>query len=56
MIYPVTGWFKRTQYDDKIAISIADLVENTWLTRYTRQTKIMYDQGSELIDHEFKNT
>ena len=32
-IYPVTGWFKLTQYDQKIATSIANLVESTWLTR-----------------------
>ena len=25
-IDPVTGWFKITQYDDKISISIANLV------------------------------
>ena len=29
VIYPVKGWFKITQYNDKIAISIADLVETT---------------------------
>ena len=34
MIYPVIGWFKIMQYDDKISISIANLVENTCLTGY----------------------
>ena len=53
MIYPVTGWFKITQYDDKIAITISNLVLNTWLTRYPRPMEITYDQGSELIGHEF---
>ena len=29
MIDPVTGWFEIAQYDDKIAASIATLVETT---------------------------
>ena len=29
MINPVTGWFEIAQYDDKKAISIANLVETT---------------------------
>ena len=53
MIEPVTGWFKITQYDDKIAISITILVENTCLTRYPRPIEIMYDQGSEFFGDEF---
>ena len=36
MIDHVTGWFEKTQYDDKIAITIANLVETMWLTRYPR--------------------
>ena len=54
MIDTVTGWFKITQYDDKIAISIANLVETAWLTRYPKPTKITYEQGSEFIGHEFR--
>ena len=38
----------------KKSISIADLVETTWLTRYPRPTKITYDQGSGFIGHEFR--
>ena len=45
MIDPVTVQFKISQYDDKIATSIANLVETMWLTRYTILIKIMYDQG-----------
>ena len=33
MIDHVTGWFEITQYDNKRAISIANLVETMWLTR-----------------------
>ena len=36
MIDPVTGWFEIAQYNDKIAISIADLVETMWMSRYPR--------------------
>ena len=54
MIDPVTGWFEIAQYEDKIAISIADLVETRWLSRYPRPAGITYDQGKEFIDHEFR--
>ena len=33
MIEPVTGWFKRMQYNDKLEIKIANLVETKWSTR-----------------------
>ena len=36
MINCVTGWFEVVQYDDKRAITIANLVETTWLSRYPR--------------------
>ena len=42
MIDPVTGWSKITQYDNKRAISITNLVETTWLTRYPRPMEITY--------------
>ena len=45
MINPVTGWFEIFQYDDKRGISIADLFENTWLSRYPIPLEITYDQG-----------
>ena len=53
MIDSVTGWFEISQYDDKRAISIANLVENMWLSRYPRPIEITYDQGSEFAGHEF---
>ena len=46
MIDPVTGWSQITEYDDKIVISIANLVETTWLNKYPRPIEITYDQGS----------
>ena len=46
MIDHVTGWFQIMQYDNKIVISIVNLVETAWLTRYPRPMEITYDQGS----------
>ena len=46
MIDPVTGWFEIAQYNDKSAISITKLVENTWLSRYSTPIESTYDQGS----------
>ena len=43
MIDPVTGWFEITQYDDKLAISIVNLVETIRLTKYPIPKEITYD-------------
>ena len=34
MIEPVTRWFEVTQYSNKKAMTITNLVETTWLVRY----------------------
>ena len=44
-IDPITVWFKIMEYNDRIVISIVDLVENTWLTSYLCPIEIMHDQG-----------
>ena len=54
MINPITGWFEIAQYDDKRAISIANLVKTTQLYRYPRPIEITYNQGSTFIGHEFR--
>ena len=46
MVDSVTRWFEITKHENKRAISIANLVETTWLTRYPRPMEITYDQGS----------
>ena len=56
MINPVTGWFEIVQYDDKIAITIANLVKTMWLSRYPRPIEIAYDQGEAFIGHKFINS
>ena len=45
MIDPVIEWSEVTQYNDKRAMEIANLVEITWLSRYPRPMGITYDQG-----------
>jgi hypothetical protein len=34
MIDPATGWFEMREIPNKEAITIANLVEQTWFTRY----------------------
>ena len=56
MIDPATGWLEIEQYlEDREAITIANIVENTWLTRYPRPDLCTIDRGSEFIGHQFKN-
>ena len=55
MIDPATGWFEIVQYSDKKSITIANLVEQTWLSRYPWPTLITYDRGSEFIGFKFHN-
>ena len=45
MINPVTGWFEVTQYSNKKATTITNLVETTWMVRYTWSVDITYDRG-----------
>ena len=54
MIDPVTGCFEITQCEDKIAITIADLVETMLLSIYPRRIEITYDQEKDFIGHDFK--
>ena len=56
MIDPVNLWFEITQYNDKREISIANLVETTWLYRYPIPIEITYDQGSESIGCRFRTS
>ena len=42
MVEPATGWFEIMKYDNKRTISIVNLVETIWLTRYPRPMEITY--------------
>ena len=56
MIDPITGCFEVTQYSDKKAMTIANLVENTWIVWYPWPVEITYDQGGEFLSHEFNDS
>jgi len=55
MIDPATGWFEIAEYPDKRSVTIANIVEQQWLSRYPWPQQITYDQGNEFIGHEFSS-
>jgi transposase InsO family protein len=57
MIDPATGWFKIHQYDDKRSITVANIAEQEWFSRYPWPTQITYNRyiGSELIGKDFQS-
>ena len=46
--------FEVSQYDDKKSITVANIVEQQWLTQYPRPSLITLDRGSEFIGQEFR--
>jgi transposase InsO family protein len=54
MIDPATGWFEIQQYDDKQSITVANIVEQEWFSRYPWPTQITFDRGSEFIGQDFQ--
>ena len=54
MIDPVSICCEITQYNEKRAISITNLVETTRLSRYPIPPEITYYQGSEFMVYEFR--
>ena len=55
MIDPATGWFEIAKHDDKCAITVANIIERTWLNRCPWPDKINLDRGKELIRIDFKD-
>ena len=49
MIDPATGWFEMKQVNTKRADVIANLVEQTWLSRYPWPTSLIIDRGTEFM-------
>ena len=49
MIDPATGWFEMRELPNKEAITVANLVEQAWLTRYPWPTQLTYDKGTEFM-------
>jgi hypothetical protein len=55
MIDPATGWFGIVEDTNKSAISILELLHNTWLEHYPQPQFIVYDNGNvEEFKSEFK--
>ena len=54
MIDPATGWFEIQQYDDKRSITVANIAEQEWFSRYPWPTQVTFDRGSEFIGKDFQ--
>jgi hypothetical protein len=54
MIDPATSWFEIQQYDDKQFITVANIVEQEWFSRYPWPRQITFDRGSEFIGQDFQ--
>ena len=55
MIDPATRWFEIKQYNDKKSITVANIVEQEWLTRYPHPYLVTLDRGSKFIGQDFCN-
>jgi len=49
MIDPATRWLEIKEIKNMDALNIANLVEQTWLTRYAWPMKLTYDRGTEFM-------
>jgi transposase InsO family protein len=49
MIDPATGWFEMREIPNKEAFTVANLVEQTWFTRYPWPNQIIFDRGKEFM-------
>jgi len=45
-IDPATGWFEIVEIPDKKSGTLSQLLEQVWLTRYPRPSKIIFDNGT----------
>ena len=46
-IDPATGWFEVTKIPEKNSARISQIFNNTWLSRYPRPQKVIFDNGNE---------
>ena len=49
MIDPATGWFEISEIPNKESHTVAEAVEQTWLSRYPWPTQIILDRGTEFM-------
>ena len=54
MIDPATGWFEIQPCDDKKSITVANIIEQEWFSRYPWPTQVTFDRGSEFIGQDFQ--
>jgi hypothetical protein len=54
MIDPATGWFEIQQYYDKQSITVANILEQEWFSRYPWPTQVTFVRGSKLIGQDFQ--
>lgn len=55
MIDPATSWFEIHQYNDKRSVTVANIAEQEWFSRYPWPSQVTYDRGSEFIGHDFQD-
>ena len=55
MIDPASGWFEIHKYNDKQAITVANIAEQEWFAWYPWPTQITFKRGNEFIGHKFKH-
>lgn len=55
MIDPASGWFKIHQYNNKRAITVANIAEQEWFARYPWPTQVVFDRGNEFLGKDFRN-
>ena len=44
---PATGWFEITEIPEKSSSRISHIFNSTWLARYPRPKKVIFDNGNE---------
>eukprot|EP00957_Ditylum_brightwellii_P157534 11989964-Ditylum_brightwellii.AAC.1 len=49
IIDPATGWFKIKETTTRSSNVLANIIEQTWLTRYPWQQKVILDRGTEFM-------
>ena len=47
IIDPATRWFEMKEIKTKAVDTVANMLEQTWLTRYHWPTQMIFDRGSE---------
>src|SRR5687767_11779488 len=49
MIDPASGWFEIHQYDIKKLVTVANIAEQEWFSKYPWLSQVIFNSGSEFI-------